>query len=422
MKTERRLDRGALFRDLGYRPHAGQWAIHKSLASRRVVACGVRWGKTRAAAMEGLAAALEPAERSIGWVVAPTYDLADRVFREIEVIAFQHLKHRVISMREHDRRLLLRNTGGGISEIRGKSADNPVSLLGEGLDWVIVDEAARMKPTIWESFLSQRLIDRRGWALLISTPKGKGYFHELFRRGQGADPDYESWNQPSWKNPFLDAAVIEAERARLPQRVFAQEYEAQFTEGSGAVFRNVRECATGTLRARIGDEKCRAGLDLAKTEDFTVLTIANKAREVIYVDRFNKQDWSIQVGRIKAGLDRYGRAIALVDVTGVGDPIHEALSAAGCRVEAYPFTAKSKNALVNNLALMLEEKKLVLPRPELCPELIEELESYEYSVTDRGTVRTSAPSGQHDDCAMSLALVAWEVRWIPTLPCVRPLY
>jgi hypothetical protein len=33
---------------------------------------------------------------------------------------------------------------GGQSEIRAKSADNPISLLGEGLDWVVVDEAARV--------------------------------------------------------------------------------------------------------------------------------------------------------------------------------------------------------------------------------------------------------------------------------------
>ena len=76
-----------------------------------------------------------------------------------------------------------------MSEVRGKTADNPVSLLGEGLDWLIVDEAARMKPMIWESHLSQRLIDKRGWALLISTPRGKGWFFDLFRRGQRDSED-----------------------------------------------------------------------------------------------------------------------------------------------------------------------------------------------------------------------------------------
>jgi len=55
---QRRFNKAALFADLGYRPHPGQQAVHDSPASRRVLACGVRWGKTLCAAMEGLAAAL----------------------------------------------------------------------------------------------------------------------------------------------------------------------------------------------------------------------------------------------------------------------------------------------------------------------------------------------------------------------------
>jgi hypothetical protein len=231
------LDKGALFKDLEYSPHAGQRAVHESAAPRRVLACGVRWGKTLCAAMEGLAAAMAPAERSFGWVVAPTYDLADKVFREVELLVTRHLRHRVVTLKENERRIVLRNMAGGTSEIRGKSADNPVSLLGEGLDWVIVDEAARLKPTIWEGHLSQRLLDRRGWALLISTPRGKGWYYDIFQRGQRGEADHASWNAPSWTNPHLDRALIEAERGRLPERVFRQEYGGEFLEGSGAVFR-----------------------------------------------------------------------------------------------------------------------------------------------------------------------------------------
>ena len=68
------------------------------------------------AAMEGVAAALAPCERSVGWIVAPTYDLADRVFREMQIIVGTHLHHRMVSMKEHERRIVLRNMAGGISE------------------------------------------------------------------------------------------------------------------------------------------------------------------------------------------------------------------------------------------------------------------------------------------------------------------
>ncbi len=407
------FDKLRFFADLGYEPHPGQLEIHLSRALRRIVACGVRWGKTMCAAMEGTAAAMAPSERSVGWVVAPTYDLAERVFREIQLLVMRNLSHRIVAMREKEKRLILRNMAGGTSEIRAKSAENPVSLLGEGLDWLIVDEASRLKPMIWQAHLSQRLIDTGGWALLISTPRGKGYFYDLFRRGQGPDTDYESWNWPSWTSPLLDKDLIEQERARLPERVFAQEYGGQFIEGAGAVSRNIRDCATGGWQEPRKGEFYVAGLDLAKIEDFTVLVIMNQAREVVFVDRFHRRDWALQVGSIKTAVDRYNQASILCDTTGVGEPIYESLSRAGCIVNPYCFTARSKDDLVNNLALLLEQRKIVLPRVELWPEGIDELEAFQYSVTDAGNVRTGAPHGSHDDCVVALALAAWQVRHDP---------
>ena len=228
------ISKAKLFRSLGYEPHEGQWLVHESLARRRVVACGARWGKTYCAAYEGVAAALEPREASVGWVAAPTYDLAKRVFGHMQLVVMQHLAHRVVTMNERERWFTIRNMAGGVSEVRAKSADNPVSLLGEALDWLIVDEAARLHRDVWESALSQRLLDRDGWALLISTPRGKGWFCDLFRRGQrGRDPHVKSWSQPTWANPHVDRDRIERERGRLRRGAFDEEY--------GAVFLGVEE-------------------------------------------------------------------------------------------------------------------------------------------------------------------------------------
>ena len=409
-----RLNKKAFFEKIGYVPHAGQLEVHRSTAPRRVLCTGVRWGKTKCAAMEALAAAMESKKHSVGWCVAPTYDLAERVYRETVVCAAEHMPHRIITLRENDKRLVLRNIGGGTSEIRAKSADNPVSLLGEGLDWLVIDESARLRQVIWESHLSQRLIDQRGWALLISTPKGRGWLWDLWKRGQpGGDPDYASWNFPSWNNPRLDKALIDAERARLPERVFAQEYAGDFVEGAGQVFRYVRDAATGDWQDPVPGKSYVAGLDLAKIADFSVLVIMNQERRVVHVDRFNKLDWELQVTRIKAATERYNRASILLDSTGVGEPIYENLRRAGLRVQPYRFSTASKSALVNNLSLMLEKRQVVLPRYELCPELIDELESYEYSVTEAGTIRTNAPGAQNDDAVVALCLAAWLVRRDP---------
>jgi len=413
------LDKSLFFRDLGYEPHPGQWEVHRSTAPRRILSCGVRWGKSLSAAMEALHAAMEPRERSIGWVCAPSYDLADKIFREIVIVVAEHLRHRIISLKESEKRLLLRNMGGGVSEVRAKSADNPVSLLGEGLDWLIVDEAARLKPQIWEGHLSQRLLDKRGWALLISTPRGKGWFYDLFRRGQGDDPNYESWNYATWTNPHVSAELIEQERDRLPERVFKQEYGGEFLEGAGQVFRYVRDLATGEWKEPgYRGEYYYAGLDLAKVEDYTVLVIVNSDCEVVFVDRFHRLDWSVQINRIQAAVERYHHARILVDSTGAGEPVYESLRKAGCLALPYAFTARSKAAIIDNLSMMFEQKLIRLPRPDLWPEGIDELEAFEFSVTDSGNVKTGAPSGLHDDCVIALALAAWQVRPSRPIPIV----
>lgn len=224
-----RLRRAELFRQLGYEPHPGQVLVHRSTAARRVLVCGARWGKSTAAAMEAVVALMEPREEALGWVTAPTYSLTKAIFERVRSALLGSMGHRVIEDDEKDYRIVVRNLGGGRSELAAKSADNPASLLGAALDFVIVDEAARLRRMVWEQCLSQRLIDRRGWALLLSTPCGTNWFHEIYRRGQkGRDPDFESWRSPSVANPYIDAELIEAERARLSPEAFEAEYEARF--------------------------------------------------------------------------------------------------------------------------------------------------------------------------------------------------
>jgi len=224
-----RLDKPALFEAVRYKPHAGQMLVHRSKAPRRVLACGVRWGKTLCAAMEAVAALLQPSEETLGWTVAPTLELSELVFKRVVATMEAHFKARIKFCSPRERRLVVVNFSGGLSELRGKSADAPDSLLGEGLDFLIVDEAARMKAEVWEGHLSQRLIDKKGWALLISTPGDRGWFWRVFRRGlKNRDAAFESWTSASWENPYLSRELIEEDRRRLPKGTFESQYGGEF--------------------------------------------------------------------------------------------------------------------------------------------------------------------------------------------------
>lgn len=231
---EPRLRKRELFSLLRYAPHAGQLLVHRSKARCRTLACGTRWGKSTCAAMEIVAGLMEPREATLGWLVAPSYELTRRVMDRVTVALQEHLAHRVQAIVPREQRVRIVNFAGGISELRGKSADQPAGLLGEALDFLVVDEAMQLREEIWTGYLSPRLVDRRGWSLLLGTPAGPGWFHQQFRRGQrNRDPESESWAMPTWSNPHIDRATIEAERERLPERAFRETYAAEFLDVEG---------------------------------------------------------------------------------------------------------------------------------------------------------------------------------------------
>jgi hypothetical protein len=227
--TSPQLSKRALFEQLDYHPHKGQIAVHRSNARRRVVACGTRFGKSTLAAAETVYELMLPRESSLGWVVAPTLQLTDRIFLRVSQMVMAHLSHLVIEYSPRLHLICMHNLSGGISELRAMSADRPHALLGSALDYVVIDEAAHIRDNVWSEHLSARLVDRDGRALILGTPQGAGWFHDEFKRGRpGGDAAYESWQAPTSQNPFIPKKVIEAERARLGEELFAQQYEAKF--------------------------------------------------------------------------------------------------------------------------------------------------------------------------------------------------
>lgn len=228
MRRRLRLDKDALFSQLGYVPHAGQALVHASRAKRRVVACGTRFGKSVLATYEAVAFLLAPSDGALGWLVAPTYELTRRVYERVINVLYERMPHRVLTLDERQHVIRVANLGGGVSELRARSADKPAGLLGEALDFLIVDEADKVRDDVWDGYIAARLVDRDGTALLISTPSTvNAWFFKQFRRGK-KDPDYQSFAMPTTSNPHISPDLVEAERARLDPDEFRCQYLGEF--------------------------------------------------------------------------------------------------------------------------------------------------------------------------------------------------
>lgn len=285
----------------------------------KVVACGRRWGKTTL----GLAMASEVAQAGGRvWWVAPTYGLAFHPWRTLR------LAHRDIweAKLESERHIDL--PGGGSLTV--KSADDPDTLRGVGLDFVVLDEAAFLSEETWAAVIRPALSDRLGRVLMISTPRGRNWFWQVYLRGQ--DPlntEWRSWTYPTSTNPLIHPQEIEEARGLLPERVFRQEYMAEFVEDGGTVFRHVAQAATAAPQehAQPG-HRYIMGVDLARRVDFTVcavIDISLDPPELVCLDRFNRIDWQFQIQRIATLAERFNVEQIMVDQTGLGDPVIEQL-------------------------------------------------------------------------------------------------
>lgn len=212
--------------------HRNQLKVYKSLARFRVVVAGRRWGKTRLARTALIAAASKP--KALIWYVAPTYTMAKDVMWNslLEAIPPSWVR------RKHDTKMWVQLKNG--ATIHCKGADNPDSLRGVGLDFVVLDEFQDIAPDAWKLVIRPTLMTTGGRALFIGTPKSFNLLWELWSKGQDpllvAAMRWESWQFKTIDSPFISQDEIDEARADMDEKSFRQELEASFETMSGRVY------------------------------------------------------------------------------------------------------------------------------------------------------------------------------------------
>lgn len=385
-------------------PYNLQKEIEEDTHRFRVVSCGRRWGKSLMAMREAFNMLvhryIKTGRKQRGWVIAPTFPLV----REDWLIAEELLKDAITRKQQ----TAMRMDFGPIGFLEFKSAEREdEGLRGAGLDCAVVDEASRVSKKSWEYGIRPSLADKQGRAIFISTPRGRNWFYEMWLQGKDSH-DTKSWQHPTKTNPYFPKEEWEVIRLKTPKKVFEQEYMAEFLEDEASVFSNLSSCLRGHLEEPIEGKDYIFGWDLARTEDFTVgIGIRKDTRQVVYFSRHRETDWSLQKKLIKDVLKRYNNAKGLIDSTGVGDPIEQDLRKAGCRVEGFKFNNTSKQELIEQLIVAIEQGLIGIPPEQI---LIDEVKAFGYEILPSGRIRYSAPEGLHDDCVISLGLAVWGIR------------
>lgn len=395
-----------------YQPHPGQWRLHSSEARFRIACCGRRWGKTVGCVNEVAKFAWEnPGDETtnVSWWCAPTYTQSLKAMNLMAV----NFKDAIDTVRRAVGQMQIKWKNGSITAFQ--STERYDNLRGEGVKFMVLDEAAMMPRAAWQEVLRPMLTDTMGRCLMISTPRGKNWFYVMYQRGLDPDwPDYASFSFPTIESPYIADSEVEEARQTLPEDVFAQEYGGMFLEEAAGVFHGVEGCIHGELEEPDPTHRYVIGWDIAKSRDWSVVTvididarIENRAvPHVAHFDRFNSLRYDIQVDRVAGIWKKYGGYV-LLDSTGLGDPVYDMLQRKGIPSAPYVFTNRSKEMLIQNLAIGIQTQDISYPEIDV---LLQELGAYQYQMTDSGRMTYSAPEGDHDDCVVSLSLAAWAAR------------
>lgn len=327
------------------------------------------------------------------WWIAPGYNQAEIAYRRIKngltkgsFVAFDTPTPRI-------------STLAG-TWLWFKSADNADALYGEDVYAAVIDEASRVAEGSWHAVRST-LTATRGPIRLIGNVKGrKNWFFNLARIAESGSNKNMHYSRITADDAVaagvLDAEEIEDARAILPEKIFRELYYAEPGDDGGNPFGldHIRACTQPELAS---GPVTAWGIDLAKSQDYFVCIGLNAVGEVCAFHRWRGVPWRVSIRRVwkLVGED----TPALVDSTGVGDPVLEELQVEHGNFYGFHFTQTSKQKLMEGLAVSIQSREVHFPAG-LIPT---ELEMFEYETTRTG-VRYSAPEGQHDDCVCSLAL------------------
>lgn len=368
------------------KPHDAQQRIIDSKARWKVLMCGRRFGKSQIGIIVSITDILN--EKKVA-IITPEFGLAKELHKDI----LSFLPERIIKENNKTELFIELITGGAVKFFSGNSIN---AMRGRKFHKVIIDEAAFIPDlqTSWEQVIRPTLTDYRGDAIFISTPKGKNYFHALYLKGLNHEDGYQSFHYTSYDNPHIDSKEIDEAKETLPEPVFNQEYLALPLTDANNPFGtdNINKNIIQTLSM---NPTVVYGIDVAKVNDFTVITGLDEGGSMTYFDRF-QSPWELTKQKISL-LD--SNIMKVIDSTGVGDVLFENLSLTIQNIEGFKFTGESKPKIIYELVKDVEKGECKYNQITA-----DEMHVFEYKYTSTGHIKFEAASGFHDDCVCALAI------------------
>ena len=209
-----------------YTPRPQQLDLHRNDKRFKICVSHRRWGKSVYAVTELLRRALEiETARHDGrfMYLAPYY-------RQAKQVAWDYLCHYASGLpgtKVNQSELRVDLVNGSRIRLAG-AGDDPDALRGIFLDLVVLDEYADMSPRVWSEIIRPALVDRRGGAIFIGTPKGRNHFWRLYE-DVADDPEWHRQIYRASETSVLDPMELAAARRDMDPDEYLQEFECSWT-------------------------------------------------------------------------------------------------------------------------------------------------------------------------------------------------
>lgn len=393
--------RGGINVTAEYTPHWGQELVHNSEAKFKVINAGNRWGKDRCSIMEGIKYFIaclneergnDMVPHALMWIIAPTDKVSNQNWREL----LHNLpKEIVVDVSKTTKTIETMN--GGIIEVH--SAYDPESLVGVGLDVVLITEGARIADLedVWGNLEARLASPGRGLkgeggiAIINSSPLGTNYFYKMWKWGQKDtseyDPDWESWTFTTWDNPYMAArgsritkngrTYKENLERRMSKNKYRQNWLAEFLSTINQVFPNYDKVMVKPPPELKTDkeidefwqkweepepfETYTIGYDPASKGDGKPAIVRNSKGKVVKIDTMAALGWDAQWDRIAFYSRLYNGAHCNFGQTGVGETIESQLTKRGVSNTPIPEQGRNKERLVEDFAVIVEQRWCQIP-------------------------------------------------------------
>lgn len=340
--------------------------LHPALEKHRfaVLVCHRRFGKTVGTVNHMIKQGI------INTREAPRYAYLAPYLKQAKMIAWEYLKHYTsvipgATPNESSLYVELPTLHSGWPGTRFYiiGGDHPDALRGGYWDGVILDEYAKIKPSLWGEVVRPALSDRQGWAVFIGTPKGQNQFYEMYQFAQ-REKTWFSCLYRSDETNVLPDEEIEEMRATMTEMEFRQELLCDFSASASDVVIPIdlvsgsaaRELLPGSVDgqpvvigvdvARFGDDRTvitvRQGLWCREQRVYSGLdTMATAERVIVAIKDFHPAATFIDAGAMGAGvIDRLRQLRYNVSEVNFGGGAMDGERYANIRAEMY-FNAKA---------------------------------------------------------------------------------